>query len=51
MEKEIKPRQELIINAEESIVGRLASFVAKKLILRNKVIILNSEKAIIFGSK
>jgi len=42
---------EIIINAENSVVGRLASFVAKKALQGNKVTILNSEKAIIIGKR
>lgn len=41
----------MIINAENLILGRLADFVAKKSLLGEEVIIINSEKAIITGSK
>ncbi|OYT31388.1 50S ribosomal protein L13 [Candidatus Woesearchaeota archaeon ex4484_78] len=41
----------MIINAENIILGRLASFTAKKLLLGEKVIIVNCEKAVISGSK
>lgn len=41
---------ELIIDADGLILGRMASFVAKKLLEGNKVFILNAENAIISGS-
>jgi len=41
---------ELIIDASDTILGRLASFVAKQALLGNKVIVLNCEKAIISGN-
>ena len=40
-----------IIDADGAILGRLASIVAKKLLLGEKVIVINAEKAIITGSK
>lgn len=41
----------IIIDAEGTILGRLASFAAKQALEGNDIIILNSEKAIISGSK
>lgn len=41
----------MIINAENLILGRLVSFVAKKAMLGEKIDIVNSEKAIILGRK
>ena len=41
----------MIINAENLIVGRLASFVAKQALLGEKVDIFNCEKAVITGTK
>jgi large subunit ribosomal protein L13 len=41
----------LLINAENLIIGRLASFVAKKALEGEKIIIVNSEKALITGRK
>ena len=41
----------MIINAENLILGRMASFVAKKALLGEKVDIVNCEKAIITGTK
>ena len=41
----------MIINAQNLILGRLASFVAKKALLREKIEIVNCEKAIISGRK
>ncbi|MFC1698157.1 50S ribosomal protein L13 [Nanoarchaeota archaeon] len=41
----------MIINADDLIAGRLASFAAKKALLGNKVDIVNCEKAVITGNK
>ncbi len=41
---------ERVIDADGAILGRLASMVAKKLLLGEKVTIINSEKAIISGN-
>ena len=41
----------MIINAENLILGRLASFVAKKALLGEKIDIVNCESAIITGRK
>jgi len=41
----------MIVNAEGSIVGRLASYVAKKALSGETVIVVNAEKAIISGKK
>ncbi|MEK6848900.1 MAG: 50S ribosomal protein L13 [Nanoarchaeota archaeon] len=41
---------ELIINAENAVVGRLASVVAKEALLGKKIFIINSEKAVISGN-
>lgn len=43
--------KEIILDAENAVVGRLASFAAKQALLNNKVTIVNSEKAIIVGKK
>jgi len=43
--------QKIIINAENAVVGRLASFAAKNALLGKKIDIVNCEKAIITGSK
>jgi large subunit ribosomal protein L13 len=40
---------EIIINAENAVLGRLASFVAKKALLGKEIRIVNSEKAIVMG--
>ncbi|MEK6845358.1 MAG: 50S ribosomal protein L13 [Nanoarchaeota archaeon] len=40
-----------IYNAEELILGRLASVVAKELLLGEDVVIINCEKAVISGRK
>ena len=43
--------EKIIIDAEGTVLGRLASFVAKKALQGDEVVILNSEKAIITGKK
>ena len=41
----------MIIDATNMIVGRMASFIAKKALLGEKIDIINSEKAVITGRK
>ncbi|MFP4403109.1 MAG: 50S ribosomal protein L13 [Candidatus Woesearchaeota archaeon] len=41
----------IIINAENQIIGRLASYIAKKALLGEKIAVVNSEKAVISGNK
>ena len=41
----------MIINAENLILGRLASYCAKQSLLGEKVVVVNCEKAIITGNK
>lgn len=41
----------IVIDAENGIFGRIASFAAKQALIGNEVIILNSEKALISGAK
>ncbi|MAG38614.1 50S ribosomal protein L13 [Candidatus Woesearchaeota archaeon] len=41
----------MIINAKNLILGRLATFVAKKALLGEKISIINSEQAVVVGSK
>ena len=38
-----------IINAEDAIIGRLASIVAKRLLSGEQIVIVNAEKALISG--
>ena len=40
-----------IINAENLILGRMASLVAKQALLGENIVIVNSEKAVIIGKK
>ena len=40
----------MIIDAKDMIVGRLATFVAKKALMGEEVTIVNSEKAVITGN-
>ena len=39
--------EEIIINAENAVLGRLASYAAKQALLGKNIVIVNSEKAII----
>lgn len=41
----------IVVNAENQILGRLSSIVAKMLLEGKKVIIVNAEKAVISGSR
>lgn len=41
----------MIVNAEGSIAGKLAAYVAKQLLLGEKVQIINAEKTVITGNK
>lgn len=43
--------EKIIINAEDSVLGRLASFAAKQALQGNEIMVLNCEKAIISGKK
>ena len=43
--------KQIVINAENAILGRLASYAAKQALLGKNIIILNSEKSIILGNK
>ena len=40
-----------IINAENLIIGRMATYVAKRLLLGESIVIVNCEKAVFTGSK
>lgn len=40
-----------VINAEDSVVGRIASFAAKEALKGEEVVIINCEKAIVSGNK
>jgi len=43
--------KEIIIDAEDSVLGRLAAYAAKKALLGSKIIIVNCEKVILTGDK
>jgi large subunit ribosomal protein L13 len=43
--------QEVVVDAEGQILGRMASLVAKMLLAGQKVVIVNAEKAVISGNK
>ena len=44
-------KNEIIINAEETSLGRVATYAAKQALLKKKVIVVNCEKALISGNK
>ena len=39
-----------VINAEDCVAGRLASFVAKRLLKGEEIVVVNAEKAIVTGN-
>lgn len=41
----------IIVDGENAIVGRMGTFVAKELLKKNEVLIVNSEKAIVSGNR
>ena len=43
--------EQIVIDAENAIVGRLASYAAKQSLLGKNVIIVNSEKAVVSGNR
>ena len=47
----MKPENIKVIDAENAILGRLASYVAKQVLKGEEIVIVNSEKAIITGNK
>ena len=50
-EKEKKQEKEVVINAENGVLGRIASLAAKQALQGHKVVIVNSEKSVITGNK
>jgi large subunit ribosomal protein L13 len=42
--------RQVIVDAEGAILGRLASLIAKRLLLGEKIIVINAEKAVLSGS-
>ncbi len=48
---ESAPRTEEIVDASNLILGRMASYVAKKALEGNHVVVLNAERAVISGTK
>jgi large subunit ribosomal protein L13 len=45
------PKEPLLLDAKNQILGRLASFAAKRAIRGDTVIVLNAEKAVISGKR
>ncbi len=50
-EKFIEKEEASVIDAENAIAGRLASYASKQLLLGKEIVIVNSEKAIIMGNE
>jgi large subunit ribosomal protein L13 len=44
-------REPIVLDAKDQILGRLASFVAKRAISGDMVVVLNAEKAVISGRR
>lgn len=44
-------KEQIIIDAENAVLGRLASFVAKQALQGKEIVIVNAEKAIIVGKE
>ena len=44
-------KEPMLLDAKNQILGRLASFVAKKALSGDTVIVLNAEKAVISGKE
>src|SRR5436190_2099528 len=44
-------RNIVVIDAENAVAGRLASYVAKQLLLGKEIAVVNAEKAIIIGNE
>lgn len=44
-------RQRTVIDASGTILGRLASYAAKQVLIGNEIVIVNAEKAVISGRK
>lgn len=42
---------EVVIDAERAVVGRMATYAAKQLLMGNEVAIVNCEKAVVTGPK
>jgi large subunit ribosomal protein L13 len=49
--KNSEPTKQVVIDATGSVLGRLASFAAKKALLGYNVIVVNCENAILTGNK
>lgn len=47
----LQPEQVLVVDASGLRLGRVASFIAKQLLEGREVVVVNSEKAVISGSK
>ncbi|MEM4524429.1 MAG: 50S ribosomal protein L13, partial [Archaeoglobaceae archaeon] len=41
----------VVINAEGHILGRLCSVIAKRLLMGERIVVVNAEKAVITGNK
>jgi len=50
MINQTKEKTEIVVDAKGSIVGRLSTFIAKKALQGNYIIVVNSEEALITGN-
>ena len=48
---EIPRKTAIIVNADELILGRMASMIAKRLLKGEEIIVVNAEKAVLSGRK
>jgi large subunit ribosomal protein L13 len=46
-----QPQQEEVVDASNLILGRMATYVAKRALEGNRIVIVNAEKAVISGTK
>ncbi|WP_456483903.1 50S ribosomal protein L13 [Methanopyrus kandleri] len=49
--KPVDPEEWTVIDAENAVLGRLASVVAKRILKGERIAVINTEKAIITGKK
>lgn len=51
MTMETTSRPAIVVNAEDLVLGRMCSKIAKKLLIGEQVIVVNAEKAVLSGRK
>jgi large subunit ribosomal protein L13 len=50
-QKDIPLKEPLVVDASNIVAGRIASIVAKQLLLGERVIVINAEKAVLSGNR